>query len=331
MKRWAATRLFTLQAKQRKRADVSAGRKPPPRKGFALPLDVGYRIRMWAALLVFLGPVLVVSAMAGFPGAANAAEHARPPGPQNDDRLGCGSWEATRSFAWQAYAQGEYVGHARLEHVPEYRLRVDDELDLVYRVTRDETSEPYELNVGDELRVESYGDPELNRDLIVQPDGTITLRLLGQVRAARRTVAQLRDVLEEAYKKYYKAPAMTVTPLRVNSKLEDLRAAVDRRSGVGGQTQPARVTPEGTISLPALGLVRVQGLTLAELQRELNERYREEIQGLEVVPVLVRRAPRFVYVLGEVRRPGRFELRGPTTVLQAISMAGGWNPSANLQ
>jgi polysaccharide export outer membrane protein len=154
---------------------------------------------------------------------------------------------------------------------------------------------------------------------------------LGQVRAARRTVAQLRDELEEAYDKYYKVPAMTVTPLRVNSKLEDLRAAVDRRSGLGGQAQPARITPEGTISLPALGPVRAQGLTLAELQRELNERYREKIRGIEVVPVLVRRAPRFAYVLGEVRTPGRFELRGPTTVLQAVSMAGGWNPGANLQ
>ena len=35
-------------------------------------------------------------------------------------------WEAARAIQWQAYAQGEYVGHARLAHVPEYRLRVDD-------------------------------------------------------------------------------------------------------------------------------------------------------------------------------------------------------------
>jgi polysaccharide export outer membrane protein len=241
------------------------------------------------------------------------------------------AFDRTAGPVWQAYGHGEYVGRARLEHVPEYRLRVDDELDLVYRVTREETSEPYRLNVGDMIRVESFADPNLNRDLIIQPDGTITLRLLGQVRATRHTVAQLRDELEEAYKKYYKVPSMTVTPLRVNSKLEDLRAAVDRRSGMGGQTRSARITPEGTISLPALGPVRTQGLTLAELQHELNERYRQKIQGIEVVPVLVRRAPRFVYVLGAARCPGRFELAGPTTVLQAISMAGGLNRNANPQ
>jgi polysaccharide export outer membrane protein len=44
----------------------------------------------------------------------------------------------------------------------------------------------------------------------------------------------------------------------------------------------------------------------------------------------VQRAPRFVYVLGEVAAPGRYELTGPTTLLQALSMAGSWNNGAHL-
>ncbi len=247
------------------------------------------------------------------------------------DRCGCGGWERARAIAWQAYAQGEYVGHDRIVHVPEYRLRTDDLLDVVYRVTRHETSTPYRLNVGDEVRVESPDDKDRHRDLIIQPDGTMTLPLLGQVRASRRTVAQLRDQLEKLYTEYYRRPAVTVTPLKVNSKLEDLRSAVDGRYGVGGQSRRAKVTPEGTIALPVVGSVQAQGLTLRELQQELNEAYREEIEGIEVVPVLVERAPRYVYVLGEVRRPGRFELTGPTTVLQALSMAGSWNVRAHLR
>jgi len=242
-------------------------------------------------------------------------------------------WESARMIAWQAYAQGEYVGHHRLAHVPQYRLRVDDQLDLVYRLTRIETSTPYRLNVGDEVRVESFTDSALNRDLLIQPDGTVTLRLLGQVHATGRTVAQLRDTIEQLYEKYYKVPAITVTPLRVNTKLEDLRATVDSRMGVGGQQRLATVTPEGTVSLPAIGSVYAQGLTLDELQEEINERYRETagIEGIEVIPVLVQRAPRFVYVLGEVAVPGRFEMTGPTTLLQALAMAGSWNVGANLK
>ena len=243
----------------------------------------------------------------------------------------CINGEAARFYAWQAYAQGEYVARARTAHVAEYRLRPDDQLDMIYRLTREETVDPYKLNVGDEIRVESISDPELNTNLIIQPDGTITLRLLGQVHATGRTVTQLRDQIDERYKKFYRNPAMNVVPLRVNTKLEDLRASVDRRAGIGGQSQAVRVTPEGTISLPAIGHVCAQGFTLTELQQELNERYRNVVEGLEVMPVLVTRAPRYVYVLGEVRSPGRYTLEAPTTAIQSISLAGGWNVGANLR
>jgi polysaccharide export outer membrane protein len=236
-----------------------------------------------------------------------------------------------RLIDWQAYAQGEYVGHARLAHVPEYRLRVDDQLDMTYRLTREETPDPYKLNVGDEISVESFTDPDLNRNLLIQPDGTITLRLLGQVHATGRTVTQLRDALDELYKKYYKVPSITVTPLKVNTKLEDLRATVDRRAGVGGQSQFVRVTPEGTVSLPAIGSVMAQGLTLTEFQDEVNARYLQDIQGIQIIPILAQRAPRYVFVEGEVNNPGRFELTGPTTALQAITMAGGWRVGANMR
>ena len=233
-------------------------------------------------------------------------------------------------MAWQAYAQGEYVAHARTEHVPEYRLRVDDQLDMLYRLTRDETRGPYKLNVGDEIRIESFADTHLNCSLMLQPDGMITLSLLGQVHAAGRTVTQLRDTLEEQYKKYYHVPAITVTPTKVNTQLDDLRAVVDRHYGVGGQGAVVRVAPDGSISLTAIGHIRAQGLTLDELRQEINERYREKIEGMEIIPVLTARAPRYVYVLGEVHAPGRFEMLGPTTALQALAMAGSWNVGANI-
>ena len=51
--------------------------------------------------------------------------------------------EDARFIAWQAHAQGEYVGHAGTAHVGEYRLRVDDQLDMLYRITRDETRLPW--------------------------------------------------------------------------------------------------------------------------------------------------------------------------------------------
>ncbi len=241
------------------------------------------------------------------------------------------TWNALGPVAsFQEFGQGEYVGRARLPHVPTYRLRVDDEMEFVFRVTRNETATPYKLNVGDEVSVESTTDPDLRRSLVILPDGTVTLPLVGQVRAAGMTVDQLRDSLDKNFEKFYNQPGITVTPTKVDTKLEDLRYTVSGRSGFGGQVLPGKVTPEGTIQLPAVGSVPAQGLTLDEFQSELAVRFSEKIEGIEVVPVLKQRAPRYVYVLGEVAQPGRYTLEQPTTVMQAIAMAGSWNYGAHI-
>jgi polysaccharide export outer membrane protein len=262
---------------------------------------------------------------------------------------GCGEvgWDARGMIPWQEFAQGEYVGHARTPHVPEYRVREGDVIAVYYRRTREEISRPYELQVGDRIRVESLtaghataatpgvtepvpADDNITRDLVVQPDGTITLPLLGQVRATRRTVPALRDELEEAFKKYFKTPSITVTPISVNTRLEDLLNTVDSRAGtLGGLQIQVTVTPAGDIQLPGVASVFVQGLTLAEAKQEIDARYNADIPGVQVTLVLVQRAKRFVYVLGEVGQPGRFELEGPTTVIQALAMAGKWTEGAN--
>jgi polysaccharide export outer membrane protein len=232
---------------------------------------------------------------------------------------------------WDLLAQGEYIGPARGAHVPDYRLRVGDRLEFVYRLTGDTSAMPYRLNVGDTIRVESLTDSSLDRVVIVQPDGFITLPQIGEVPAAGRPLTEMRSDLNERYRQFIKEPSITVTPTKLNTRLEELRATVDSRAGSGGQARQARVTPEGTIQLPAIGSVPANGLSLAELKYEVDQRYNELIVGIEVTPILVERAPTFIYVLGEVRSPGRFTLEGPTTLLQAVSLAGSWNVGANLK
>ena len=246
---------------------------------------------------------------------------------------GCGEphWNDWGPIPWQAFAQGEYVGPARISHVPEYHLRVDDEIEFIYRLTREELSHQYLLEVGDQIRVESIIDPALNRDLFVQPDGTVDLLLIGEVRVVNRPVQEIREDLNKRYKKYYKVTDINVTRLKTQTRLDDLRAAVDSRFFSGGQGKRVKVTPEGTISLPSIGVVPAQGLTLDEMKREVDERYRQVVDGLEVTPILAQRAPRYIYVVGEVRSPGRFELPQPTTAMQAIALAGGWNNGGNLR
>ena len=240
-------------------------------------------------------------------------------------------WAASRPIPWEVFAQGEYVGPSRLAHVPIYRLRVDDQLAFVYYLSGQVSGQPYRLNVRDRIQVQSLSAPEVvNREVIVEPDGTVTLPLLGQVRASGATLAELRKQLDEQFKSQIKDPRITVTPLVMNSNLEELRSSVDRRYGQGGQVSTARVSPDGTIQLPAIGAVPAQGLTIEELEREIKARYALVVEGLEVTPILTDRAPRFVYVVGEVRLPGRFAMEGPTTLMQAIALAGSWNVGAQL-
>ena len=47
--------------------------------------------------------------------------------------------------------------------------------------------------------------------------------------------------------------------------------------------------------------------------------------------MLFERAPRYVFVLGEVRTPGRYTLEGPTTLMQAVALAGSWKVGAYLK
>jgi polysaccharide export outer membrane protein len=240
-------------------------------------------------------------------------------------------WSATRPIPWEVFAQGEYVGPARLAHVPVYRLRVDDQIAFVYRLSGQVSGQPYRLNVRDRIQIQSLSAPEVvNREVIIEPDGTISLPLLGQVRAAGATLNELREHLDEQFKRHIRDPRITVTPLEMNSNLQELRSSVDRRYGQGGQVSDARISPDGTVQLPAIGSVPAQGLTLEELEREVKARYAQIVEGLEVTPILTARAPRFVYVVGEVRLPGRYTLEGPTTLMQAIAMAGSWNVGAQL-
>jgi polysaccharide export outer membrane protein len=241
-------------------------------------------------------------------------------------------WRQQTLIPWESFAYGEYVGPHRTPHVGEYRLRVNDQLEFVFLLDRTISSDEYRLNAGDVLQITSGSDPDLNQtSLTILSDGTISLRLTGRVRAAGLTVDMLQNQLNEKYvEKGVKTPEIVVQVLQADTPLRDLRDAVDARAGSGGQSRVATVSPDGTIQLPMIQSVPAVGLTLDELSREINARYSQHVRGIEVTPILAQRAPRFVYVLGEVNQSGQVTLSGPTTVMQAISMAGGWRQGADL-
>ena len=245
------------------------------------------------------------------------------------------SWELIQPLQANQYGVGAYAGPPRMAHLAEYRLRPGDQLRVMYLMTRRQKSGDYRLMPGDEVLIESMNHPDLLRGTLanglkIQPDGTLTLRILGQIQAAGLTIAQLREVLNKAYSRHYEQPQIDVTPVRTNTLAEGIRAAVGGQSGLTQQAIEVTVTPDGHIRLPGIGAVWVQALSLSELKREINLRYAEVAVGIEAEPMLLQQAPHFVHVLGQVAVPDRIQLRGPTTVLGAIAAAGGHLPGGNL-
>ena len=88
------------------------------------------------------------------------------------------------------------------------------------------------------------------------------------------------------------------------------------------------VRPDGKISLPLVGDVTAVGLTADQLTKEISAR----LKGYKDTPnvsVVVQQVNSYsVYVMGEVAKPGRYQLKTYTTALQAISTAGGFTPYA---
>ncbi|MCO8124084.1 polysaccharide biosynthesis/export family protein [Stieleria sp. TO1_6] len=247
-----------------------------------------------------------------------------------------GRWRDMAPQPFDAYGPGGYAGPSRYAHLSEYRLRPNDQLQVIYLITRRQDQGDYRLAPGDEVLIESVADPDLTRGtlergLVIQPDGTITVRLLGQIHAAGLTVSQLRQVLETSYKKLYDEPSIDVTPVRTNTLADDIRNAVGGASGLQQQALNVTVMPDGKIRLPGIGGLCVQGFSLPELKKEINLRYRELVVGLETEPILTQQANHFVNVLGQVAAPGRIQLEGPTTVLAAIAQSGGHLPGGNMR
>lgn len=72
------------------------------------------------------------------------------------------------------------------------------------------TEADYKIEVGDELDIKSFFNPELNDRAIVRPDGKIALQMIGEVDALSKTSNQLAGEITQQYAKFYRKPETTV-------------------------------------------------------------------------------------------------------------------------
>jgi polysaccharide export outer membrane protein len=89
------------------------------------------------------------------------------------------------------------------------------------------------------------------------------------------------------------------------------------------------VLPDGSVTLPLVGRVVVEGLSTPEAEQRIAAKLKEYLPDPVVTVVVVGIDGNRAYVLGKVNKPGSFILNGPITVLQAISLVGGFEKFAD--
>ncbi len=68
----------------------------------------------------------------------------------------------------------------------------------------------YVIGDGDSLQISVWGSPELSSEVIVRPDGKISMPALGEIRASGLTPTELKNILEKKLANFVKNPFVTV-------------------------------------------------------------------------------------------------------------------------
>jgi polysaccharide export outer membrane protein len=89
------------------------------------------------------------------------------------------------------------------------------------------------------------------------------------------------------------------------------------------------VRPDGKISMPLLHDIQASGLTPMQLRDKIASALAEFMPNPEVSVTVLEVLSYRVSVLGEVQKPGVLQLKAPTTVLEALALAGGFRDFAS--
>jgi polysaccharide export outer membrane protein len=215
-----------------------------------------------------------------------------------------------------------------VEKLPEYRLGTGDILEIVYHILYEKNLETYKFEVQDKVNVIFPFHPQFSSTVMVRSDGKVSLPLLGDVMVESLTPMDLTKLLNQMYSKYIINPNVTVSLQEFNVKIEELKRAIT--TAPRGQSKIAPIAPDGRVSLPIIGNIQAAGLTVRELEKMINERYANYVRNLQTTLIINEIHHMRCYVLGEVDKPGEYEMAGQPTLFDAIAKAGGYKTGADL-
>jgi polysaccharide biosynthesis/export protein len=207
----------------------------------------------------------------------------------------------------------------------------------------------YVIGPRDVLKITVWGQPDLSQNYSVSAEGTIVFPLIGEVKAAGQSEGQLGQQLAKLLEKDYLVnPQVLVVVLEYKSKKVIVMGDADKPGAyplTGAATVLEVISQAGGFSKSAgkqLVLIRPnqqvagpgQPATTGNIIRRLSI---EKIQAGDTTEniavedgdtIFIPKANSF-FVLGEVAKPGSYTLEKDTTILEAITFAGGFTNKAS--
>jgi len=197
----------------------------------------------------------------------------------------------------------------------------------------------YILGPGDTVEILIFGDPDLSRTITIKPDGTISLPLVGEVKAAGKTTTQLTAELVKLYLKYLKQPSISVVVRELRIDRIYILGQINRpgeyqiRPGVG--ILEILASAGGATSRADLAkAVIIRGQTETIQLNLLHAFVTNKSPDVKLLPgdvLFVPETDRRIIVLGQVNRPGAYDLLEGQRVADLIAAAGGVTTRAALQ
>lgn len=199
-------------------------------------------------------------------------------------------------------------------------------------------SAEYRLGPGDIVKINVYDHPDLTTELQLNDKGTVAFPLLGDIKLLGLPYVEAEALISSGLKSggFINNPSVSVLITQYRSQRIAVIGEVNRagRYALEGAT--------GVVDLLALAgglnsnagdtIIILRGADRIEYQlsqaMKLTDQTKRNMSIINGDVVYVPRAQQF-YVYGEVNRPGVFRLEPQMTVMQALAVAGGFNPRAS--
>lgn len=203
----------------------------------------------------------------------------------------------------------------------EYKIAPGDVLDVLFQIQTWTEKEKFELAVDHTVDIKFTQTPELNQSQRIRPDGTISLPYIGNIHVVGKSVEELTRELEEKYGTILRNPKLYVIVPEFRSAIKELKQ--DLHTAPRGLSRLVTVRPDGHVTFPMVGDVKVVSRTIPEVNKELNTLYENVLPGLHCDLFLEQHSGSVVYVAGRVKSPGSYKIVKPISILEALTLAGG--------